>query len=62
MAAAEDDGGKAGSTGKAIFMGVLLIIMFLCLFFGIRTPETVVSEESENSVVSPCLTVERSRG
>lgn len=39
----------AGSPGEAAFMGAVLLCMFLCLFFGVRTPETVVSQEWNHS-------------
>lgn len=43
MADVADDDGNPRNPGQAAFMGVVLVCMFLCLFFGVRTPETVVS-------------------
>lgn len=42
MADSADDDTQQGSPGKAAFMGVVLVVMFLCLFVGWKTPETVV--------------------
>lgn len=50
MADAAEDDGSPGSPGEAAFMGVVLLVMFLCLFFGVRTPETVVSETVCDSI------------
>lgn len=43
MSTSGDDDETKGSPGEAAFMGVVLIVMFLCLFMGWKTPETVVS-------------------
>lgn len=37
-----DDSSDEGSPAKASFMGVVLVVMFICLFIGWKTPETVV--------------------
>lgn len=36
------DSSNPGSPGEAAFMGVVLVVMFICLFIGWKTPETVV--------------------
>lgn len=38
----DDSRGNQGSPGWAGFMGVVLVAMFIALFVGWKTPETVV--------------------
>ncbi len=38
----DSDESSSGSPGEAGFMSVVLLAMFVCLFIGWKTPETVV--------------------
>lgn len=42
MADTSSSDSSPGSPGEAVFMGVVLLFMFGCLFIGWKTPETVV--------------------